>query len=426
MGLLERLREYLESLPQPPPDPVATAPDRPRPESGPFFDDRVDVPRYSFEVRLSRRRGSEMVLSRAGRILLALPGRDAVSWLLALEMAQAQSANDPFRLSATAAKEMLARGSWFIDYAHSQDPEEKEPAAYWTLDRLQALGVLTIVKTRHGGTVYDEDHSLTPEGRSIFSELTRETESRWNTLASACIAEEQGAVLDDLLPVAHRFQRENAAEASAREARLVAHEVRNALGPVRYALNRLVTAVGDTEAQKQLARVEEGVTRLYRFVDDRLHMTEVLEQSGETFPIDAALRDLLGLESPPDLALAASGAEVRGPRSSVIASIREMVRNAHLANHPRTVQVRIASERRNGHVIVLIEDDGAGVPPGDRDRVFQRGVSLRGGGGEGLALAKDVFERAMGGTIRCGESSLGGARFEIVLPAVLAIPRSSV
>lgn len=73
---------------------------------------------------------------------------------------------------------------------------------------------------------------------------------------------------------------------------------------------------------------------------------------------------------------------------------------------------------------LVVDDDGTGVPPGDRERVFQRGVSLRGGSGEGLAIAKDVFERAMGGTIRCMESPLGGARFEMILPTSTPIPRT--
>lgn len=389
----------------------------------------VDVQRYAFETRLSRRREREMVLARAGRVFLALPGRDAVAWLLALEMAQAQSEEDPFRLSTSAATRILSSGEWFIPYSGS-DPEgpPEPPAIYSSLVRLEALGVIQIKYDSYGGVPFAEGHSLTPEGRSVLHDLTREGESRWNPLAAACIAEERGLVLDELLPLALRFQRESAAEAAAREARLVTHEIRNALGPVQFALTRLLALVAETEAQRQLTRVEQGVTRLFRFVEDRLRMADAIDQSGESFMLDNAVRELLSRETPseetvPELALAAGEAEVRGPRSSVVLALGELIRNAHLANGARVVHVRISTERRNGHVTLLVDDDGAGVPPGDRERIFQRGISLRGGSGEGLAIAKDVFERAIGGTIRCMESPLGGARIEMILPTVPAVPR---
>lgn len=385
----------------------------------------VDVRRYAFETRLSRRRDRELILTRAGRVFLSLPGRDAVAWLLALEMAQAQSEEDPFRLSMAAAERILSRGEWFISYSGGSGPEEppEPPVIYPSLIRLDALGVIKIKYDTFGGVTYSEDHSLTPEGRAVLQDLTREGESRWAPLAAACVAEELGLVVDDLLPLALRLQRETAAEAAAREARLVTHEIRNALGPVRFALTRLLTLVADVEAQRQLTRVEEGVTRLFRFVDDRLRMAEAIDQSGESFALDKAVRDLLSLEAPPELALAAEDAEVRGPRSSVVLALAELVRNAHLANGARAVRILVSTERRNGHVTLLVDDDGAGVPPGDRERIFQRGVSLRGGSGEGLAIAKDVFERAMGGTIRCTESPLGGARIKMILPTVSPIPR---
>jgi signal transduction histidine kinase len=379
----------------------------------------VDVRRYAFEIRLSRRRDRDMALARAGRIFLTLPGRDAVAWLLALEMAQSQSDNDPFRLSMTAAKEILAAGSWFIHYAGASPPEgpPDPPAIHQTVSRLEELGVIN-GKYEY----YSEDHSVTPEGRAVLQDLTRDGESRWASLAAACIAEEQGMLIDELLPLALRLQRESAAEAGAREARLVAHEVRNALGPVQFALTRLVTLAVDAEAKRQLKRVEEGVMRLFHFVDDRLRMAEAIDQSDESFELDNAVRDLVSLEAAPDLDLAAGSAKVRGPRASVVATLHELVRNAHHANGARPVRVHISTERRNGHVALVVDDDGKGVPSDDRDRIFARGVSLRGGSGEGLALAKDVFERAMRGTIRCVESPLGGARFEVILPTA-SIPR---
>jgi signal transduction histidine kinase len=70
-----------------------------------------------------------------------------------------------------------------------------------------------------------------------------------------------------------------------------------------------------------------------------------------------------------------------------------------------------------------VEDDGEGIPAEDRLRVFERFVRLdegrardAGGSGLGLAIVGEIVQ-AHGGTIAVDESSLGGARFVIHLPA---------
>jgi signal transduction histidine kinase len=71
-----------------------------------------------------------------------------------------------------------------------------------------------------------------------------------------------------------------------------------------------------------------------------------------------------------------------------------------------------------------VSDDGPGVPPADRERIFERLVRLddarsadAGGAGLGLAIARGIA-RAHGGALRCIEPEDGtGATFELVLPA---------
>lgn len=60
----------------------------------------------------------------------------------------------------------------------------------------------------------------------------------------------------------------------------------------------------------------------------------------------------------------------------------------------------------------LVEDDGVGIPPEDRDRVLEWGYST-GGTGVGLGIVSLVAERH-GWTVSVGESEEGGARFEFV------------
>jgi nitrogen-specific signal transduction histidine kinase len=65
-----------------------------------------------------------------------------------------------------------------------------------------------------------------------------------------------------------------------------------------------------------------------------------------------------------------------------------------------------------------IDDDGRGLPAAKRAEVFQRGRRLDEGvpgSGLGLAIVQDLVER-YGGTIRLGDSPLGGLRAVVELP----------
>jgi len=74
-------------------------------------------------------------------------------------------------------------------------------------------------------------------------------------------------------------------------------------------------------------------------------------------------------------------------------------------------------------VVTTVEDEGPGVPPGDRDRIFEKFTRLgdhltrpQQGVGLGLYIARRSLD-AMGGDIWCDERPGGGARFGFSLPA---------
>jgi len=74
-------------------------------------------------------------------------------------------------------------------------------------------------------------------------------------------------------------------------------------------------------------------------------------------------------------------------------------------------------------VLLAVDDDGGGVPDAERERIFDRFVRLddargrdAGGSGLGLAIVREIAA-AHGGTVAVAGSALGGARFEVRLPA---------
>ncbi|NMM18285.1 MAG: HAMP domain-containing histidine kinase [Cellulomonas sp.] len=106
-----------------------------------------------------------------------------------------------------------------------------------------------------------------------------------------------------------------------------------------------------------------------------------------------------------------------GPQLARVA--RNLLDNA--ARHAgSTVHVSLATE--GAWAAVRVRDDGPGVPPKDRERVFERFTRLddarardRGGSGLGLAISRETA-LAHGGSLQVTQDTSGGAVFELRLP----------
>ncbi|WP_262031779.1 ATP-binding protein [Microvirga sp. Mcv34] len=86
-------------------------------------------------------------------------------------------------------------------------------------------------------------------------------------------------------------------------------------------------------------------------------------------------------------------------------------------------RIEITANHETRWLVLHVDDDGPGIPPGMREEVFKPFVRLdearnqdEGGSGLGLAIARDVA-RSHGGDIVLGESPLGGLRATVRLPA---------
>ncbi|MGZ5371537.1 sensor histidine kinase [Aeromicrobium sp.] len=104
-------------------------------------------------------------------------------------------------------------------------------------------------------------------------------------------------------------------------------------------------------------------------------------------------------------------------------SLRQLVQNlvengVRHAGHEVVISVTDEADL----AVVVVEDDGPGVPVESRDEIFERFVRLdeargreAGGSGLGLSIVQEIA-RAHGGRARVETSSLGGARFVVELP----------
>lgn len=110
---------------------------------------------------------------------------------------------------------------------------------------------------------------------------------------------------------------------------------------------------------------------------------------------------------------------IQGDGHQLERAIANLCDNA--ARHARSC-VTIVVSARDAVAHVIVADDGSGIAPGDRERVFDRFVRLDdsrtrsvGGAGLGLAITREIAQRH-GGTVTAGASATGGAQFDLCLP----------
>ena len=119
------------------------------------------------------------------------------------------------------------------------------------------------------------------------------------------------------------------------------------------------------------------------------------------------------------VALDLAPARVVADPDALVRVVRNLVDNA-LRHATRAVAVTVEP---GDEVVLLVDDDGPGIPEQDRERVFDRfhrvdGPRTRdaGGTGLGLAIVRELVASA-GGTVAVGQSPAGGARLRVGLPA---------
>ena len=125
----------------------------------------------------------------------------------------------------------------------------------------------------------------------------------------------------------------------------------------------------------------------------------------------------------PEATVTMSGPDViaRADAAKVSSILRNVIDNAMRAAGPQGT-VHMVIREQDQFAIAEIWDSGPGVPPSERDRIFERLVRLdhgrardAGGSGLGLAIARG-FARAHGGDLTCEEPHGIGAMFRLVLP----------
>lgn len=163
-----------------------------------------------------------------------------------------------------------------------------------------------------------------------------------------------------------------------------------------------------------LGQLEQGAAQMALMA---VSVSELLDSVAASMADDVADRAL-------SLSVTTTGAppcHVCDPKL-VARALLNLIRNSmRYARHAISLQ---AGEGPAGTLVLVVEDDGPGIPVADRVRVFEPFHRLdasrdrhTGGFGLGLAIVRRVA-LVHGGAVRLEESASGGARFVITLPSM--------
>ena len=258
---------------------------------------------------------------------------------------------------------------------------------------------------------------VTPKGKDELDELGRAFD----------------AMVSELIEARSRLEYMQKVAAWQEVARRLAHEIKNPLTPIQLAVQQLVSKyAGDDASYRRLLDtadeiLREEITSLRRLVDDFSAFAKL--SRAEPVPVDvtALVQDFARQHPEWERFLT-----VQVPNQNVLALVDKVlfrrvlsnlvenaVQAAEGAKRVPVVRLRVEPAGQRGRVTVVVEDNGPGVPMGERQRIFDPYITHKEGGtGLGLAIVRKILIDH-GGDIAVGdaEPTLGGSRFDVRVPA---------
>jgi two-component system nitrogen regulation sensor histidine kinase GlnL len=237
--------------------------------------------------------------------------------------------------------------------------------------------------------------------------------------------------IDRMLRINREENLVNAEQTTRTVVRGLAHEIKNPLGGLRGAAQLLERELPEGHLREYTGIIIREADRLRSLVDrllgpskqlaiGNINIHEVLEHLLQLLRVEAGDRLVLLRDYDPSLP------ELEADRGQLIQAMLNIMRNAleATAAQPRCeLSLRTRSQRQftiggTRHRLVCrvdIADNGPGIPPPIRDKLFMPMVSGRADGtGLGLSIAQDIVHRH-GGLLSC-ESRPGDTCFSLFLP----------
>ena len=211
----------------------------------------------------------------------------------------------------------------------------------------------------------------------------------------------------------------------------IAHDLRTPLTRMRTRLEALRGSVGNPDVDATVELILADSNAMLRIFDALLRiagvesgragglletvcLSEIVEDVAEFYEPLATAKDIeCTRRIEPDL-------DVTGDRHLLFQAAANIVENA-IKYTPPGGRVHIDLRPRHGSVELAVEDSGPGIPPAQREKVFDRFYRLEHhrnspGNGLGLSLVKAIVDHHHG-TLSLGSTDAGGLRFSLQIRA---------
>jgi signal transduction histidine kinase/ActR/RegA family two-component response regulator len=214
----------------------------------------------------------------------------------------------------------------------------------------------------------------------------------------------------------------------------LAHELRNPLAPIRFALENLKPGSPPASAAHAREVIDRQVRQLVRLVDDLLDVSRITANKIHLRrePHELARLMATAVESITPLATAAeqqldvrppsTPISVEGDGARLVQIFANVLSNA-VKFTPRGGQISFTADQQSAEAVVRIRDTGIGIAPDDLPRVFDMFQQAQpilersaGGLGIGLTLARRLVEMHEGRITISSPGPGGGTEVEIRLP----------
>ncbi len=206
----------------------------------------------------------------------------------------------------------------------------------------------------------------------------------------------------------------------------IAHELGTPMstigGTAQRALRQATDASPHADAfrriQHEIQRMEVIVRQLLDFSHRRRLQRRTLQPAKVAESARAAIAEEAASHQPVEISLcgASDATAFSADPIRIEQSLVNLLRNAIQTQSAR--HVRLSWLTSASHVIFAVEDDGPGIPAAIRPHLFEPFFTTKTvgkGTGLGLAVVHGII-REHGGSVRVGESDLGGACIELILP----------
>ncbi len=215
-------------------------------------------------------------------------------------------------------------------------------------------------------------------------------------------------------------------------ARRLAHEIKNPLTPMKLAFQQLQVRwqhleQGDPAFGKLLGEVGEimrdEIGTLQRLVDEFSGFAKLPDVRPEPADLGEFVEEFvnqnpqLRAEGDVEVVRAAGACPISLDRALMRRVLANLCSNAMEASRPSRPCVHLGVARTRDRAVLTVADEGPGVDPALRERIFDPYFTTKTGTGTGLGLAivkKIVLQH--GGEIQVGERPGGGARFTLAFP----------